>query len=310
MDLRIFTEPQQGATYDQLLAVAQATERLGFDAFFRSDHYLKMGDVSGLPGPTDAWVTLAGLARETARIRLGTLVSPVTFRPPGPLAISVAQVDAMSGGRVELGIGTGWYEQEHVAYGLPFPALGERFAMLEEQLAVITGLWSTPEGETFSHEGSIYPVWQSPALPKPVQRPHPPIVIGGGGPRRTPRLAATYASEYNLPFAPVDFFTTQVGRVRDACEVQGREPSTMTFSAALVACCGADEAEVERRAGSIGRDKTELRENGAAGLPGECVEKIRTFVDAGASRIYLQVLDLDDLDHLELIAAEVMPHVV
>ncbi|HYD11006.1 MAG TPA: LLM class flavin-dependent oxidoreductase, partial [Acidimicrobiales bacterium] len=245
-----------------------------------------------------------------SRIRLGTLVSPITFRYPGPLAISVAQVDAMSGGRVELGIGTGWYEQEHVAYGLPFPPLGDRFAMLEEQLAVISGLWATPEGKTFSYEGAHYPVWESPALPKPAQRPGPPIVIGGGGPRRTPRLAATYAAEYNLPFAPVGFFAKQVERVRAACETQDRDPSTMTCSAALVVCCGADEAEVSRRAASIGREAGELRENGAAGLPSECVEKIRTYVDAGAERIYLQVLDLDDLDHLELIAAEVMPHVV
>ena len=310
VDLRIFTEPQQGATYDQLLAAAQATERLGFDAFFRSDHYLKMGDVDGRPGPTDAWITLAGLARETSRIRLGTLVSPVTFREPGPLAISVAQVDAMSGGRVELGIGAGWYEQEHVAYGLRFPSLGERFDMLEEQLEVITGLWSTPEGETFSHDGSHYPVHDSPALPKPVQRPHPPIVIGGGGPKRTPRLAATYAAEYNLPFAPVGFFAKQLQRMRGACEAQGRDPATLTCSAALVVCCGADEREVARRAAAIGRDVAELREHGAAGSPSECVETIRSFVDAGASRMYLQLLDLDDLDHLELVAADVMPHVV
>ena len=309
MDLRIFTEPQQGATYDQLLAAAQATERLGFDAFFRSDHYLKMGDVDGRPGPTDAWITLAGLARETSRIRLGTLVSPVTFREPGPLAIAVAQVDAMSGGRIELGIGTGWYEQEHVAYGLAFPGLGERFDMLEEQLQVITGLWSTPDGDTFSHDGARYPVRDSPALPKPVQHPHPPIVIGGGGPKRTPRLAATYAAEYNLPFAPVGFFAKQRERVRAACETQGRDPATLTCSAALVVCCGADEREVQRRATAIGRDVAELRENGAAGSPSECVEKIRSFVDAGAARMYLQLLDLDDLDHLELIAADVMPHV-
>ena len=145
-DIRIFTEPQQGATYDDLLAVAQRAERLGFGAFFRSDHYLKMGDTDGLPGPTDAWVTLAGIARETSTIRLGTLVTAATFRLPGPLAISVAQVDQMSGGRVELGIGAGWYQQEHDAYGIPFPDLGARFDNLEEQVAVIHGLWNTPDG--------------------------------------------------------------------------------------------------------------------------------------------------------------------
>ncbi|WP_447646153.1 LLM class flavin-dependent oxidoreductase [Nocardioides zeae] len=145
MDLRIFTEPQQGATYDDLLAVAQETERLGFDAFFRSDHYLHMsGD--GLPGPTDAWTTLAGLARETSTIRLGTLMTSATFRHPGVLAIQVAQVDQMSGGRVELGLGAGWFEGEHAAYGIPFPDTRERFDRYAEQLEIVTGLWATPEG--------------------------------------------------------------------------------------------------------------------------------------------------------------------
>jgi F420-dependent oxidoreductase-like protein len=308
-ELRIFTEPQQGATYDQLLAVAKATEEHGYGAFFRSDHYLKMGDVSGLPGPTDAWITLAGLARETSRIRLGTLVSPITFRYPGPFAISVAQVDAMSGGRVELGIGTGWYDAEHAAYGVPFPPLGERFEMLEDQLAIITGMWATPAGSTFSHAGARYTVTDSPALPKPAQQPGPPIVIGGGGPKRTPRLAATYAAEYNLPFAPLGFFVKQRDRVRAACEKIGRDPDSIVHSAALVLCCGTDEDEVERRAKAIGRQVDELRKNGAAGTPVEVAEKIRSFTDAGASRMYLQVLDLDDLDHLALVAAEVMPHV-
>ena len=168
-DLRIFTEPQQGATYDTLLAVAQRTEALGFGAFFRSDHYLKMGDVSGLPGPTDAWITLAGLARDTSTIRLGTLVSPVTFRSPGLLAISVAQVDQMSGGRVELGLGAGWYEAEHTAYGFDFPSTGARFDSLTDQLAIIDGMWSTPIGETFSYAGTAHSVVDSPGLPKPVQ---------------------------------------------------------------------------------------------------------------------------------------------
>ena len=157
MHLRIFTEPQQGADYGRLAAVARATEQLGFDAFFRSDHYLKTGEVSGLPGPTDAWVTLAGLAVQTSRIRLGTLMSPVTFRYPGPLAITVAQVDQMSGGRVELGLGTGWFDAEHAAYGIPFPPVAERFGMLEEQLAIITGLWEAPPGKPFSFHGQVLP---------------------------------------------------------------------------------------------------------------------------------------------------------
>lgn len=299
MDVRIFTEPQQGATYDELLAVAKLSEELGFDGFFRSDHYLKMGDVSGLPGPTDAWITLAGLARETSRIRLGTLVNAATFRPPGPLAITVAQVDQMSGGRVELGLGAGWFAEEHAAYGLPFPEVGERFDRLAEQLAIITGLWATEGGYSFS--GHHYQVVDSPGLPKPVQRPVP-IIMGGAGAIRTPQLAATYASEFNVPFSPVEFFTMQRDRVLAACASVGRNPETMTWSVAQVVCCGATEKEFIRRAVNIGRDPDELRSNGACGSPGEVRDRIERFAAAGAERVYLQVLDLSDLDHLGLIA--------
>jgi F420-dependent oxidoreductase-like protein len=309
MQLRIFTEPQQGADYGRLLAVARATEDLGFDAFFRSDHYLKMGDVSGLPGPTDAWVTLAGLARETSRIRLGTLMSPATFRLPGPLAISVAQVDHMSGGRVELGLGAGWYAQEHAAYGIPFPDTQERFDRFEEQLAIITGLWTTPEGKTFSFAGSYYTLVDSPALPKPAQRPHPPVLIGGQGPRRTPRLAAKYAEEYNVAFANLAQTAAAYGRVREACAAAGREAGSLVYSAAQVVCCGRDEAEVARRAAAIGRDVSDLRANELAGTPAEVVDTIGRFAEEGTGRIYLQVLDLHDLDHLELLASEVLPQV-
>ncbi|MFC3500704.1 LLM class F420-dependent oxidoreductase [Micromonospora krabiensis] len=309
MELRIFTEPQQGASYDELLAVARCAEDAGYAAFFRSDHYLKMGDVSGDPGPTDAWTTLAGLARETSRIRLGTLMTAATFRLPGPLAITVAQVDQMSGGRVELGIGTGWYGEEHTAYGIPFPSLGERFDRLEEQLAVITGLWATPPGETFDFAGRYYPVSGSPALPKPVQAPRPPILLGGMGAKRTPRLTARYADEFNLPFASVEDTVAQFGRVRDACAEIGRDPAELRWSNALVLCCGRDDAEVARRAEAIGRDPDELRENGLAGTPGEVIEKIGRYAATGSQRLYLQVLDLADLDHLELVAAEVMPKV-
>ena len=307
MDLRIFTEPQQGASYDDLLAVARAAERHGFSAFFRSDHLLKMGDVSGLPGPTDAWITLAGLARETTTIRLGTLMTAATFRLPGPLAIAVAQVDAMSGGRVELGIGTGWYDAEHAAYGIPFPPLGELFDRFEEQLAVITGLWSTPEGARFDFTGSRYTLTDSPALPKPVQRPGPPIVIGGWGPKRTPRLAATYAAEFNLGFATPEETAPQFDRVRDACRALDRDPATLELSVAQVVCCGTDDADLARRAAAIGRDLDELREHGLAGTPAEVVEKLERFAAVGTGRTYLQVLDLSDLDHLALLGAEVLP---
>lgn len=309
MDLRIFTEPQQGASYDQLLAAARATESAGFDAFFRSDHYLKMGDVDGRPGPTDAWITLAGLARDTETIRLGTLVTAATFRLPGPLAISVAQVDAMSGGRVELGIGTGWYDDEHDAYGIPFPDLGERFDRFEEQLAIITGLWDTPEGETFSFDGDHYRLTDSPALPKPIQQPHPPVLIGGGGAKRTPVLAARYADEFNMPFSAKADTKAAFDRVRQACTAAGRDPGDLVYSSAQVVCCGRDDAEVGRRAAAIGRDVDELRQNGLAGSPAEVVSKIAEFAAIGAQRMYLQVLDLDDLDHIKLLGTEVLPNV-
>ena len=306
MDLRVFTEPQQGATYDDLLRVAKATEELGYDAFFRSDHYLGMG-TEGLPGPTDAWTTLAGLARETSRIRLGTLMTSATFRLPGPLAITVAQVDAMSGGRVELGIGAGWYEAEHTSYGIPFPDTRERFDRFEEQLAVVTGLWRTPVGERFTHEGRFYPVTDSPALPKPAQSPHPPVIIGGLGKRRTPELAARHADEFNLPFVSLETTREQFARVREACDQVGRDAGELVWSNALVLCCGATEDEVERRAKAIGREPDELRENGLAGTPDEVVDRIGRYAEAGAQRIYLQLLDLSDLDHLELVASEVAP---
>ncbi|MCW2845893.1 MAG: luciferase family protein [Nocardioides sp.] len=308
MELRIFTEPQQGATYDDLLAVALKAEELGFGAFFRSDHYLGMG-TEGLPGPSDAWITLAGLARDTTTIRLGTLMTSATFRQPGPLAISVANVDQMSGGRVELGIGAGWFEQEHAAYAIPFPATGERFNRFEEQLAVITGLWETPPGQRFDFDGRHYQVRDSPALPKPVQIPRPPILIGGLGKLRTPALAARYADEFNLPFVDEETTRTQFARVRAACEAVDRDPSTLGWSNALVLCCGADEDEFRRRATTIGREPDELRETGAAGTPHEVVDKLRRYAELGAERAYLQVLDLADLDHLALVASEVMPHV-
>jgi F420-dependent oxidoreductase-like protein len=309
MQLRIFTEPQQGASYETLLRVARAAEDLGFGAFFRSDHYLKFGDVSGLPGPTDAWTTLAGLARETSQIRLGTLVSASTFRHPGPLAITVAQVDHMSAGRVELGIGAGWYAAEHAAYGIPFPALSERFARYEEQLEVITGLWDVPDGATFSFSGTYFTVVDSPALPKPLQRPRPPVIIGGTGPRRTPRLAAKFADEYNVPFGGLQDTAAAFGRVREACAAAGRHETSMIYSAAQTVCCGRSDAELERRARAIGQKPDELRDNGLVGTPDELVSKIGQFAEIGAEHIYLQVLDLQDLEHLELIATEVLPRV-
>jgi F420-dependent oxidoreductase-like protein len=309
MQLRIFTEPQQGATYDQLLAVAQRSEQLGFDAFFRSDHYQRIGEGDSGPGSTDAWLTLAALARETSRIRLGTLVTPVTFRFPGPLAIQVAQTDAMSGGRVELGLGAGWYDTEHASYGIPFPPTGERFEMLEEQLEIVTGLWKTPVGERYSFNGKHHSIVDSPALPKPVQRPGPPIVMGGWGTKRTPRLAARYAAEFNMPFAPVSYLREGCDHVRAACEAIGRDPATMKFTVATVVCVGRNAEEIRRRAIASGQDPDQVREGAAAGTPEQVVERILEFGREGAETVYLQYHTLDESDHLDLIGEEVLPNV-
>lgn len=304
-DLCIFTEPQQGASYDTLLAVARRAEALGFGGFFRSDHYLAMEESNGLPGPTDAWVTLAGLARETSTIRLGTLVSPVTFRSPGLLAISVAQVDHMSGGRIELGIGAGWYGAEHSAYGFDFPEVAKRFDSLTDQLAIIDGFWNTPVGEAFSYTGTVHSVTDSPGLPKPVQRPLP-IIMGGGGPTRTPALSARYATEFNTAFHSLSEFSERKQRVDAACAAISRK-HPIRHSMALVACVGETEADVDRRAAAIGLTSTQARKRGAAGSPEEAAVTIRAFADAGADRVYLQILDLSDLDHLDIIANEVAP---
>jgi F420-dependent oxidoreductase-like protein len=308
MQLRIFTEPQQGASYDQLLAVAQATERLGFDAFFRSDHYQRIGEGSPGPGSTDAWMTLAAIARETSRIRLGTLVTPVTFRFPGPLAIQVAQADAMSGGRVELGMGAGWYDGEHAAYGIPFPPTGDRFAMLEEQLEIVTGLWNTPVGDTYSFSGRHHSIVESPALPKPVQRPGPPIVMGGWGTKRTPRLAARYAAEFNMPFAPVSYFREGCDHVRAACEAIGRDPASMKFTVAAVVCVGHTDDEIRRRAVASGQDPDQVRAAAVAGTPEQAIERILEYGREGAETVYLQYHTLDEPAHLELIGEEILPH--
>jgi F420-dependent oxidoreductase-like protein len=305
MDLRIFTEPQLGASYDQQLRLARTAEDAGFDAYFRSDHLLTFaGD--GLPGPTDTWITLAGLARETSTIRLGTLVTSMTFRHPGMLALAVTQVDVMSGGRVELGLGAGWFDREHEAFGLPFPPTKERFERLEEQFAILTGLWKTPPGSTFDYTGRHYSIDANPALPRPAQDPHPPVIVGGLGAKTTPRLAATYAAEFNVPFAPLDDVRTINANVDAACVTAGRDPSTLLRSVALTVCCGRDEAELERRAAAIGQPLARLRKNQLAGTPNEIVERLGAIGDLGLTRVYLQTLDVDDLDHLELIAADVI----
>jgi alkanesulfonate monooxygenase len=308
VDLRIFTEPQQGADYDDQLRVARAAEDAGYDAFFRSDHFLAMGELSGEPGPSDAWLTLAGLARETSTIRLGTLVTSATFRLPGPLAIGVAQVDRMSGGRVELGLGAGWFEAEHTAYGIPFPGVAERFDRLTEQLEIITGLWRTLPGERFDHAGPHYPLTDAPALPKPVQQPAPPVIVGGTGKRRTPMLAARFAAEYNTPFTSIENATAAFDRAAEACREIGRDPAELVRSAAQPIAVGRDDDEVARRALTIGKDVADLKANGLAGTPAEVVDRLGQWRErAGITRFYLQLLDLADLDQIDLIAAEVAP---
>lgn len=308
MALRIFTEPQQGASYDQILAVARTAEECGFDAFFRSDHFLRMGDATGLPAYTDAWTTLAALARDTQSIRLGALVTPVTFRAIGTFPAIVAQVDHMSRGRLEVGLGAGWYKEEHDAYGLPFPPVRARYDLLEDQLGILQGVWSTPPEEELHFAGRTCSVHLQAGPLRPFQQPHPPVILGGGGGLRNARLAATFASEFNAPFMPLEQVKAVHGSVRRRCEAMGRDPAELVWSVAQVLCCGRSEAELARRAHAIGRDVGELRENGLAGAPQEVLDKIATFAEAGVQRFYLQVLDLSDLDHLRLVAEEVLPH--
>jgi F420-dependent oxidoreductase-like protein len=307
MEYCIFTEPQEGFDYDDQLAFALAAERWGFDAFFRSDHYLRMAEGDPYPGGTDAWTTLAGLARETSTIRLGTLVSSATHRLPGVLAVQVAQVDRMSNGRVEFGLGTGWFEREHRAFGIPFPP--KRFGILEEQLAVLTGLWGTPVGERFDFTGEHYTIEDSPALPKPVQSPMP-LIIGGGGPKRTPAIAARFATEFNIGFRPEDDIADKLEGARAACRTIDRDPATLKLSVAMTTLAGANEADLQRRAAATGRDLDEFRTSGAnvAGGRGQIVAKVERLREIGAERIYFQLLDLRDLEQLEFLGAEVLPH--
>ncbi|KAB1909188.1 LLM class F420-dependent oxidoreductase [Micromonospora sp. AMSO1212t] len=310
MRVSVFTEPHRGADYDDQLRFARLVEEAGFEGFFRADHYRAMGDEPALPGPTDAWLTLAALARETSRIRLGTLVTSATFRLPGPLAVMVAQVDRMSGGRVELGIGAGWYEREHTAYGIPFPPVSERFDRLAEQLEIVTGLWRTPSDETYSFTGEHYRLVDAPALPKPVQQPGPPVIVGGRGPKRTPDLAARYADEFNMPFKSVAETAAAYERVREACDRAGRDASgraPLTLSAGIVVAIGRTDAEAQRRAAPLHVTSALPPEDPVVGSPAQLVERIGEFAAIGTTRVHLRLIDFDDLDHVELIAAEVLP---
>jgi F420-dependent oxidoreductase-like protein len=312
MRFALMTEPQQGLTYAEILAAARAAQDAGLEAFFRSDHYVSF------PGPddsptTDAWATLAGLARETETIHLGTLVSPVTFRQPGNLAKVVATVDEMSGGRLEVGIGAGWNDDEHAAYGLPYPPLRERYDMLEEALTILHGLWTEPDGWSF--EGRHWQVRGSLFRPRPTAsgRKHPHLILGGDGGPRQARLVATWADEFNRSSATPARLRESYGRITDACAAIGRDPDEVVRSAmigVLVAETAADlEARLRDQLAMFGSDDpdggeawlAERRGRWIIGTPDEAWEQIRAVEAAGAQRIMLQDFLPRDLEMIGLL---------
>ena len=317
MRFALMTEPQQGLSYVEQLELALLAERLGFEAFFRSDHY------RSFPGPTDkpttdAWAVLAGIARETRTIRLGTLVSPVTFRHPGSFAKVVTTVDEMSGGRVDVGVGAGWNDPEHSQLGLHFPEVGERADLLEDELAILHGLWEEPDGWSF--EGRKVSIRDASFNPKPVQRPHPPIIVGGEGRPRSLRLAARYADEYNMSSSDADQCIEKFALLDAECRKIGRDPSTMRKSVMVGFLVGANQAEFERRVhdllvmiGEAGTDASawldEHRPRWIFGLPDEARAMATRFAATGVDRIMLQ--DLLPRDHamVELIARELIGRV-
>jgi F420-dependent oxidoreductase-like protein len=305
--LRVLMEPRHGATYDRILALALATEESGFDAFFRSDHYLGIDSADPDYLPTDSWTTLGGLARETSHVKLGTLMTAGTYRLPAVLAMSVASVDQMSNGRICLGIGTGWYEREHQAFGIPFPPIAERFDRLEEELAIINGLWATPRGERFSFEGRFWQLDQCANFPELVQRPRPEIVIGGTGPRRTPLAAARFADEFNSGAGTG--CAERFANVRRVCEEIGRDPATLRMSATHQVICGATQTEAERRLERLGPPGARMLANGVVGTPSDVIAAMERLAEEGAETVYLHIFDIDDLDHIRLIGSEVVPQV-
>lgn len=306
MRFALMSEPQQGLTYDEILALARSVERAGLEAYFRSDHY------SSFPGPegrrtTDAWATLAGLARETERIGLGTLVSPVTFRVPGNLAKMVATVDEMSGGRIELGMGAGWHAEEHAAHGIGFPPLRERYDMLEEALAIVHGLWTEPDGWSF--DGAHWSVRGTLYRPRPERggRRHPPIVLGGEGGPRFASLVARFADEVNIVSATPQRCRAAYGRVREACAAIGRDPDELTYSAmtgVLVADTEADlDVRVRDQLAFTADEETDAaawlvqrRRRWIMGTPDEARARIDELAAAGVQRIMLQDFLPRDLD--------------
>ncbi|MCL2582568.1 MAG: TIGR03560 family F420-dependent LLM class oxidoreductase [Streptosporangiales bacterium] len=303
MRLRVLLEPHHGATYEQILTLARASEDAGFDAFFRSDHYLGIDADDPDYQPTDSWTTLAGLAVQTSGVRLGTLVTAGTYRLPGQLAVEVATVDQMSGGRAELGIGTGWYEREHSYFGIPFPPVRERFDRLEEQLAIITGIWDTKPGERFSFDGRHYQVDGCAAIPRPAARPK--IIIGGAGPRRTPTLAARYADEFNGALG-MDV-RERYENFRRICEGTGRDPGQVRLSATLPVCIGRDDKDLQRRRDALGAPGARLLTAGIVGVGGgEVLRACEDLAAQGADTVYFHLYGPDDPEHVRLLGTEVV----
>lgn len=312
MRLCLMVEGQENVTWDQWLALAAATERAGLDGLFRSDHYLSGDGRIGL-GSLDAWTTLAGIAAHTSRIRLGTMVSPVTFRPPSVLANSATTVDHISGGRVEVGFGAGWYQIEHEAFGFPFPPLGTRMDMLAEQLEIATRQWTEAE---FSFQGAHYQLDRCPSLPKPVQQPHPPVIIGGHGKPRSVALAARFAQEYNVFSVDLDECRTVRDRIDRACETIGRDPATLPLSVTETTVIGSDARELDRRLDDLAALMPDvsggaelLQQRGhelIAGTVGEVSQQLRELAEVGVERVMFQHLCHADLEMVELIGDELV----
>jgi F420-dependent oxidoreductase-like protein len=301
--LRVLLEPHHGATYEQILALARAAEEGGFDAFFRSDHYLGIDADDTTYQPTDSWTTLAGLAVQTSRVRIGTLVNASTFRLPGQLAVEVATVDQMSGGRAELGIGAAWYEREHQYFGIPFPSLGERFDRLEEQLAILTGLWDTKPGERFSFDGKFFQLQDCASIPRPAVRPK--IIIGGAGVKRTPTLAAKYADEFNGALG-LDVRERYANFQRICQDVVGRDPAQVRLSATLPVCIGSSPEDLQRRKDSLGAPGARLLAAGVTGTAGDVIAAIENLAAQGADTVYFHVYGPGDVEHIRLLGAQVV----
>jgi F420-dependent oxidoreductase-like protein len=315
VDVYLMIEGQEGVTWEQWVGLARACEDHGLHGLFRSDHYLSFDDPRER-GALDAWTTLAALAAVTERIRLGTMVSPVTFRHPSVLAKSVVTVDHVSGGRVELAIGAGWFEREHRAFGFPFPADGERIALLSEQVEIVHRLWDR-HGEEVSFEGSHYQLDSCPSMPKPVQDPHPPLILGGGAGPRAAALAARWADEYNVTSSSPEEAASARERLSAACEAIGRDPETLRLSLMTHVVVGRDRQELEARARALiaregeSHDPAEAIErwsvDGLAGTVDQVLERLGRYADAGVNRIMLQHLVHEDLETVELIGTELVP---